>query len=112
MRLTGAQFNQLIGAIRNTQNPPNHPQNQLTTTVTETLMPLFCGRRRHHDKNFVKIQSFSEFLTDAQSQMVCPQIQTDAEKQISLVCYLMNLLVILINILIKLHLRTELETLN
>ena len=80
--LTNAQFTQLLQAIGQNQNPNPNAQNsnKITTTLADSSLPRFAGRRRPHDRYFVQSQSFTQFLQEAESLMQTQNITGDAEK--------------------------------
>ena len=54
--------------------------NTLHTTLRESSLPHFAGRRRKHDRHFSQTQTFGEFLRDAEAFMLSQRITDDREK--------------------------------
>ena len=79
VEMSAQQLQDLITGIRqNQQIPP--AQNKSTTTLTDKSMPRFAGRKRPQDRPFTQMQTFSQFLRDAESLMhLHDNYQTDAE---------------------------------
>ena len=79
VKLSAQKLQDLITGVRQNQQIPEE-QNKLTTMLTDKSMPRFAVRRRSKDRPYTQVQSFSEFLRDAESLMHSQDYQKDVEK--------------------------------